>query len=189
MDTGVIKTIKDGGIAVIPTDTVYGIVGSALNKKTVERIYEVRKRTPSKPLIILIPSIASLKKFSIKDIPTSILKSLWPDKLTIILPCVDKKFEYLHRGTSTLAFRLPKDKTLIALLKKTGPLVAPSANIEGKKPSETITDAEAYFGADVDIYLDQGPQRGLPSTIIEIKGQKGIYNVSLIREGAVSIKI
>lgn len=181
----IIKTIKAGGIGVIPTDTMYGIVGGAMNKKTVERIYVVRKRTPTKPLIILISDIKNLNTFKIK-IDAGIdkkLKKLWPNKVSVILPCKQKKFEYLHRGTNKLAFRLPKDKKLREFIAATGPIVAPSANTEGDKPSKNIKQAQKYFGADVDFYLDKGDLSIVPSTIVEIENGE----MKIIREGAVKI--
>ena len=181
----VVEIIKAGGIGVIPTDTMYGIVGSAMNKKTVERIYDVRKRTPSKPLIILISDIKDLNTFNIK-VDTELekkLKKLWPNKLSIILPCKQKKFEYLHRGTNKLAFRLPKDKKLREFISKVGPIVAPSANTEGDKPSKNIKHAQKYFGADVDFYLDKGDLPIIPSTIVEIENGE----MKVLRKGAVKI--
>ena len=62
----IIKILKNSGIGVLPTDTIYGLVGRALDKKTVERIYKVRKRNPKKPLIILISSLSDLKLFGVK---------------------------------------------------------------------------------------------------------------------------
>lgn len=181
----IIETIKAGGVGVIPTDTMYGIVGSALSKKTVERIYNVRKRTSSKPLIILISKIGDLKIFDIK-VDTELekkLKKLWPNKVSVILPCKQKRFEYLHRGTNRLAFRLPKDKKLREFISKTGPIVAPSANTEGDKPSKNIKQAEKYFGANVDFYLDKGDMSVVPSTIVEIENGE----MKIVRKGAAKI--
>jgi L-threonylcarbamoyladenylate synthase len=189
VDKDIIKTIKGGGIGVMPTDTMYGVVGSAFNKKTVERIYEVRRRNKKKPLIILISSIKDLEKFGIKNIPVKYLNSLWPDKITIIFDCVQKRFEYLHRGSKKLGFRLPKDKWLKEFISKTGPIVAPSANTEGDKPSKNIKEAQKYFGADVDFYLDKGVMPIKPSTIVELVGDKDIFEMKLIRKGAVRLKI
>lgn len=183
----IIKTIKNGGVGVIPTDTMYGIVGDAFNKKVIERIYEIRKRNKLKPLIILISSIKDLEKFGIKNFPKKILDGLWPDKLTIILPCPYKRFQYLHRGSLKLAFRLPEDKWLREFVRKTGPLVAPSANTEGDKPSKSIKDAERYFGPDVDFYLDKGVMPVTPSTIIELVGDRDVLEIRLIRKGTVKI--
>ncbi|MEI6288738.1 MAG: Sua5/YciO/YrdC/YwlC family protein, partial [bacterium] len=99
----IIKILKNGGIGIMPTDTIYGLVGQALNKKTVERIYKVRRRSPDKPLIILISSTNDLKLFGIRlqKETEDILARCWPGAVSIILPCEYKKFEYLHRGTKT----------------------------------------------------------------------------------------
>lgn len=185
MQKEIIETIKNGGIGVIPTDTMYGIVGSAMNKKTVERIYTVRKRSSSKPLIILISKISDLSIFKIKvdEELEKILKKLWPNKVSVILPCKQKKFEYLHRGTNKLAFRLPKDKKLREFISKTGPIVAPSANTEGDKPSKNIKQAQKYFGSNVDFYVGAGELSIVPSTIVEIENGE----MKLIRKGAVKV--
>lgn len=185
MDKELVDIIKRGGVGVIPTDTMYGVVGSALSKKTVERVYTIRKRTPSKPLIILISNIRDLNVLKIKvDVELGKkLGRLWPNKLSIILPCKQKKFEYLHRGTNKLAFRLPKDKRLQKFIKETGPIVAPSANTEGGRPSKNIKQAQKYFGSSVDFYLDKGDMPIVPSTIVEI--ENGVVN--LVRKGAVKL--
>src|SRR3989344_4954201 len=90
----IIKILKRGGIGVLPTDTLYGLVGLALNKKTVELIYKVRKRNPKKPLIILISSLKDLELFGIRlSSPTKkILNKLWPGKVSIILDCPSRVY-------------------------------------------------------------------------------------------------
>ncbi len=122
-------------------------------------------------MIILIDSVHALGQFGIEPDArlAAVLKKLWPGPVSIIFPCSQKKFEYLHRGTKTLAFRLPRDRWLRALLKHTGPLVAPSANTEGEKPATTISEAKQYFGNTIDFYINGGVRRGKPSTVIEIK--------------------
>ncbi len=202
--------LKSGGIGILPTDTIYGIVGSALNKETVRRIYRLRKRNLRKPMIILIDSISDLKMFGVKPSPTQmrLLRKFWPHlregfrlhqgfggqarlhqgfggqvggqagKVSVILPLRDKRqrtsdrWKYLHRGTNTLAFRLPSKKSLRNLLKKTGPLVAPSANPEGKPPAKTIKEAKRYFKNKIDFYLDGGRIAGKPSKLIQIEKDK-----------------
>jgi L-threonylcarbamoyladenylate synthase len=163
------KEIKEGKIGVIPTDTIYGIVCSAMNKKSVERLYELRKRDLKKPMIVLISSIKDLDLFKVK-IDKEIIKKYWPGKVSIIVPI--KKFEYLHRGNNSLAFRLPDDKNLIKLLKVSGPIVAPSANIEGKEPAQTIEEAKKYFADKIDFYLGCGKIKAKPSKIISLTSDK-----------------
>ena len=158
-------TLKRGEIAVIPTDTIYGIVCSALKKESVEKLYKIRKRDSLKPMIILIGSLDDLSIFNIKK--SEIFNKYWPGRVSIIVEC--NNFEYLHRGKKTLAFRLPDDKDLINILKISGPIVAPSANIEGQPPAETIEKAKEYFGERVDIYVDKGIIKSKPSKIISLK--------------------
>lgn len=166
-----IEIIKDGGIGVIPTDTIYGLVGSALNIKTVERIYEVRRRRPDKPSIILISKIEDLKLFDIEldEATREVLEKYWPGPVSIILLCPNKKFAYLHRGTNSLAFRLPAKNDLLKFLKQTGPLVAPSANPEGSEPAKTINEAKKYFDKQIDFYVDFGRLEAEPSALIRIE--------------------
>lgn len=178
------KVLKSGGVVVMPTDTIYGIVGEAFNQSTVERIYSIRKRNPDKPCIILIGSIDELTKFSIdiSEEQKNKLKEFWGDSsrpTSAVLDCSDEKFRYLHRGTNTLAFRLPYIKKLRELLLETGPLIAPSANTEKFPASENIEDAKKYFGDDVDLYMDGGPITSKASKVIRLH-KNG--SVSILRE-------
>lgn len=182
------KLLLQGKVGVIPTDTIYGIVGSALNPDTVEKIYRLRKRSTDKPFIILISSINDLKKFAVKltKAQGEFLKKIWPNPASIVLECSSKKFKYLHRAKFSLAFRVPKNIWLQKLLKEVGPLVAPSANIEGEKPSETIKVAKKYFGDEVSFYLDGGKIDSKPSTLIKLNSD-GTYTI--LREGMIKFPI
>lgn len=178
--------LKDGGIGVIPTDTLYGIVGTALDKKTVERIYALRKRETKKPMIVMISSLKDLELFDVRlsDFQKKFLNKNWPGKLSVILKCPGKKWEHLHRGKKTMAFRLPEEKTLRKLLKKTGPLIAPSANIAGQMPASTPKEAMGYFVNEIDFYVDAGKLKSKPSTLITLDENA---SVKILRQGAVKI--
>lgn len=104
--------LKEGAIGVIPTDTIYGIIGSALNKNTVKAIYKLKKRDPKKPMIILISDIKEIEIFGIKlnNKQKNLLEKFWPGKVSIIFDYFFNKFFYLHRGTNVLAFRLPEKR-------------------------------------------------------------------------------
>lgn len=147
--------LKRGGVGVLPTDTLYGLVASAFSPKAVARVFQLKKRNPKKPPIILISSFADLARFGVKpDAKTrAVLQRVWPGKISVILPCPHARFGYLHRGTRTLAFRMPRSKRLAALLYQTGPLIAPSANPEGLPPAATVREARAYFGAGADFFV------------------------------------
>ncbi len=189
-----IKILQRGGIGILPTDTIYGLVGQALLPETVERIYEVRQRQPDKPMIILISSLADLALFNIKtdEETNKILNKFWPGPVSVVLDLSSpyegedtegvNMFSYLHRGTNALAFRLPQNKKLSELLKQTGPLVAPSANPEGREPAKTIAEAKKYFSTRVDFYLDGGKLEAEPSTLIKIENGK----IKVLRQGVFS---
>lgn len=181
----IIQTLKKGGIGVLPTDTIYGIVGSALNSQTIERIYKLRKRDTDKPMIILISSINELELFKTRLSSTNFnfLKKIWPNPISVILPCSESEFSYLHRNKKTLAFRVPNNKFLLEILKATGPLVAPSANFEGEKASINTEEAREYFKDGVDFYFDGGDLESEPSTLIELIDGK----VNILRQGEYKI--
>ena len=174
--------LRRGGVGVVPTDTLYGVLGCALSQRTVECLYRIKGRSPKKPFIILLSSIRELGRFGIYPSASErrVLDCLWPGKVSVIVRCKDARFRYLHRGTRTLALRVPKKKTLIALLKRTGPLVAPSANKEGKRPARTIREARNYFGESVDFYLPGGKLVGKPSTLIMMRNG----TIRMLRRGA-----
>jgi L-threonylcarbamoyladenylate synthase len=173
------ECLSSGGVAVMPTDTIYGILGKAENKETVESIYKLKGRNPDKPSIILVANLDDLKKFSIHLSPVQEekVKDFWFSSThsekarptSIIFDCEDPDLEYLHRGMKSLAFRLPQIKEFRNLIAKTGPLIAPSANPEGFPPAEDTEQAEKYFGKGVDFYLDGGQVSGEPSRIIKLE--------------------
>jgi L-threonylcarbamoyladenylate synthase len=176
----VAEYLIDEKIGVLPTDTIYGIVCSAFDIKSVEKLYFIRKREKDKPMIILISDIKDLELFGIKindEMKNEIMK-FWPGKISIIFELDNKNssnikaFSYLHRDKNSLAFRLPKKLWLRNLLKIVGPMVAPSANISNKLPAKNIKEAKKYFGDSVDFYLDAGDLISEPSKLIKIENGK-----------------
>lgn len=164
--------ITNGAIGVIETDTIYGLIGSALSKEVVNRIYQVKNRDTTKPFIILISDIKQLKDFGVELTEDELtkVKAYWPGAYSIILPTTENaKFEYLTRGSGKICFRMPNRNDLFELIDLAGPIVAPSANKEGDKPATTIKEAYDYFGDDVDFYSDAGTVDGKASTILELK--------------------
>lgn len=197
--------LKKGDIGILPTDTLYGLVASAMDREAVERVYRIRGRDEGKPCIVLIPEISdanrffchpelvegsslssadsSVRRLSRNDRYNEILSQVWPGKVSVILPCPDERFAYLHRGTETIAFRVPDKSDLRELLCETGPLIAPSANRQGESPAKTIEEAEEYFGSDADFYVDAGTLDSEPSTVVKIENGKLV----IVRQGAVKI--
>src|SRR3989344_4090816 len=165
------RVLRQGGVAVMPTDTIYGLVGRAESERTVSRIRKLKKRSRGKPFIILISKISDLSLFGVILTPSQRkeIKKIWPAAVSIILPAEKAPQTFLLNGEKSLAFRMPRSAALRELISKTGPLIAPSANPKSLKPAVSTEEAEEYFGRDVDYYYDGGILRGKPSSIISLK--------------------
>jgi len=186
--SGIEKTkekIKQGGVIIFPTDTVYGIGCDPFNEKAVKRIYEIKSREISKPLPVLVYSkevaekIASFDKFTSK-----IAEKFWPGPLTIILKIIDTDLRKSLNLNEKIAIRVPNNKCVLELLKKCNFLVGTSANISKESP---FTDPDKCLKnlQDYDIFMDGGIiTNGKESTIIEIENNE----IKIIREGYLSKK-
>ena len=167
------KLLHKGQVGVGPTDTLYGLLAKAGSRAAVERLYEIKKRRPMKPFIILINDLDQLSHFDCypTEEELAVLRRYWPGPSSFILPVKDSNdLDYLTRGTGKLAFRHPNRQQLLELIDLTGPLVAPSANPEGLEPAQTVIEAETYFGDRVDFYVDDGLLPGPASELFELIG-------------------
>jgi L-threonylcarbamoyladenylate synthase len=166
----VISILNNGGIGIIGTDTLYGIVARANDASAVERLYTVRKRDPNKACIVLIADPGQIWDKEEAEKRKDILEEHWPGPVSIILPASEKSPFHVHRGVGSIAFRVPADDNLRQLLFATGPLVAPSANPEGEIPADSVHQAIRYFGEMVDFYVDSGVcQNVSPSRLIRVE--------------------
>lgn len=183
--SGISEKLLSGSVGIMPSDTVYGIFACALNKSAVERIYSIKKRDLDKPFIVLISDISNLELFGIKasDYQSKFVNKYWPGPLSLIFDCKNPKFEYLHRGTNSLAIRMPKDDWLLNILRKSGPLVAPSANLQDSPTVKNIGEAVEIFADAVDFYVDGGEIAGVPSTLVKFNGDK----LEILRLGQLKI--
>lgn len=148
------QTLQAGGVVVLRTDTLYGIVARADQQAAVERVYRIKGRTPSKsPIVLIAHPTDTFDKYSREVLDR--FSSLWPGKNSIILPSTAAP-AWIVRGNKSVAYRVPDDEPLRQLLAVTGPLIAPSANPEGLPTAMDITQAEQYFGELVNLYVDGG---------------------------------
>lgn len=177
------EKLKQGMVGIIPTDTIYGIVASARMPEAVERVYTLRNRDREKPCIILISDRSELTEFGVT--PTNeesdFLRKHWPGAVSVLLSCESSQFSFLHRGIHSLAFRVPDSVWLRNLLRETGPLIAPSANLKGEDAATNIDEARQYFGFRVDFYADGGMLAGEPSTLVRFERNQ----VKVLRQGKV----
>jgi len=172
-----------GATGVLPTDTLYGLVASAMVPSAVEHVYYLKGRDDTKPCIILVPDEAALLQFGVPESEVQQVSAYWPGALSVIFSSIDKKYNYLTRDGKLPPFRIPDDAALRHFLHESGPLIAPSANKQGELPVSTVTEAERVFGNDVDFYVDGGMLQGQPSTLARLHHQ----GLEVIRQGAVKI--
>lgn len=179
------KIINNGGIAVFPTDTTYGIGCNPYNKEAVEKIYCIKNRDRSKPFPVLVYSKEIAEKIILFDnFSKKIVERFWPGTLTIVLPSSDTKLKDSLGVKEKIAVRVPNNKCTLELLEKCNLLVGTSANISGESsvtdPNECMKKLQNY-----DVFVNGGPIIGKgESTIIEIEDEK----IKVIREGALSKK-
>lgn len=174
------RILLGGGLAVIPTDTVYGVVCCAADEGAVSRLYGLKSRT-EKPGTVIASSIDQLVSLGIKRRYLTAVSQYWPNPISIEIP---HDLGYLSQGTGRQAFRIVKDQKLKNFLEKTGPLLTSSANLPGKQPASNIDEAKLYFTDKVDFYLDGGDiKNSEPSTLIRVVDDV----VEVLREGAVKI--
>ena len=185
-----VEILRNGGIIVYPTDTLYGLGVDALNEKALTRLYLLKQRGEKAPVSLMVPNISTIKKYTAKLSPeiNNALKKLLPGKVTVILPQKDKDtLPYLFRMNkkNKLGFRIPRHNVCSALNKSyPNPITTTSANISGKANALTIQDIIAQFGDKLDLILDAGPVKGKKgSTIIDFTKNPFL----VLREGEVSV--
>ena len=141
-----IKAIKHGKVIICPTDTVYGLIADATDKKAVEKVFKIKKRKKENPLPIFVKDVRMAKKLAkIDKKQEEFLKSVWPGKITVVLKRNKIKGIY-GLDKKTIALRIPKHKLVNNLLKKIKkPLIGTSANLSGKHSTVEIKKVLAQF--------------------------------------------
>jgi L-threonylcarbamoyladenylate synthase len=180
------ELIRKGEVIAVPTETVYGLAAALNNPKAVEKIFSIKGRPSNNPLIIHLAQISQLLPFLSIDYPKDLellANRFWPGPLTIVLPINEETIPAKARANlATAAFRIPNHPLAQDLLRLTGPLVMPSANLSGKPSATSPEHVESDFGSDFPV-LDGGPCKcGLESTILMNRAGKWF----VIRMGAIS---
>lgn len=164
-------TLRAGGVVVLRTDTLYGIVACADDQTACERVYVAKGRDASKPCIVLIANDAQIWDGVSREAFNKAMSIVGDEPTSIVVPSGPNTPAWVPHADGTVAFRLPNKPELCRLIAASGPLIAPSANPAGEEPAHSIERAEEYFGAAVDLYVDGGMTEGVaPSHIIRVSG-------------------
>jgi L-threonylcarbamoyladenylate synthase len=150
--------IGRGELAVIPTDTVYGVAADAFSPAAVQRLLEAKGRGRESPPPVLIPDIATLDALAeqVPDEVRTLVAAFWPGGLTVIVPARSSLSWDLGDAKGTVALRMPSNRVALAVLAETGPLAVSSANLTGKPAAHTSAQAQADLGDSVAVYLSDG---------------------------------
>lgn len=181
--------IKNGGLVVIPTETVYGLGGDGTNPSSSRKIYEAKGRPSDNPLIIHIANPKDADKYAYTcKLYYDLAKAFMPGPLTVILPKKDVIPRETTGGLDTVAVRCPSHPVARAIIEKAGvPIAAPSANISGRPSATSAEYVVEDFDGRVDMIIDGGEcEIGLESTIVLIKNDGETDSLVLLRPGAIT---
>lgn len=178
--------LRAGGLIGLPTETVYGLAGDALDPTAVRRIFAAKGRPADNPLIVHVPGAEALDGLvtAVTPLARELGATYWPGPLTLVLDAGPQVPAITRGGLTTVAVRVPDHPVALTLLERLDrPLAAPSAN-RSSRPSPTRPEhVLAELGAQVALVLDGGPcVIGVESTVVDARGDRPI----VLREGAVT---
>ena len=173
-----VDVLRHGAVIAFPTDTLYAVAARAADPRAVSRLYAVKRRPPTQPLVWLVSGPQAVDRFAlVSEEAAGLMRRYWPGPLTLVLPALPAA------GQPTLAVRAPEHPLALALLEALDePLASSSANRAGAAPPIDADAVIAGLGDDLDLVLDGGPCRiGEPSTILDLTRSQP----RILRDGAI----
>lgn len=182
-----VAALRRGQLAVLPTDTVYGIAADAFSPAAVDRLLTAKGRGRDMPVPVLVGSWRGLDGLADRVTPTArtLVESFWPGALTLIVRAAPSLAWDLGETRGTVAVRMPLHPVTLAVLAETGPLAVSSANRTGMPPATDAAGAHGQLGATVAVYLEAGSSGdAVASTIVDLTGERP----QVRRAGALSLE-
>jgi len=182
-----VAALRRGALAVLPTDTVYGVAADAFSPDAVGRLLEAKGRGRDMPTPVLVGSIRTLDGLAdvVPQLARDLVDAHWPGPLTLVLRHAATLSWDLGETRGTVALRMPLDPVALAVLAETGPLAVSSANRSGLSPARDAAEAARQLGLAVEVYLDAGEVTDpIPSTILDLTADRP----RLLRTGALSLE-
>ena len=168
------KTLDNGGLAVFPTETVYGIGADAYNEKAIRSLYEKKQRPLDKPLLMHISSLEMAEEIAyLNDTARELIKRFTPGPLTLVVKAKPILPSIALAGGDTVGLRFPSNDIFLEISKAFGkPIAATSANISGEKSTARAEELKSITDV-ADVIIDGGEcELGLESTIVSLVGEK-----------------
>lgn len=182
-----VSALRRGDLAVIPTDTVYGIAADAFSPPAVDRLLAAKGRGRDMPVPVLVGSWRGLDGLADHVTPSMrrLVEAFWPGPLTLIVRAAGSLAWDLGETRGTVAVRMPLHPVALAVLAETGPLAVSSANRTGMPPATDAAQAYEQLGSSVAVYLEAGSSGdAVPSTIVDLTGDVPVVR----RAGALSLE-
>jgi L-threonylcarbamoyladenylate synthase len=182
------ESLANGGVAVFPADTVYGVCCDPDNAQAVRRLYELKGRPAERPAAIMFFALeTALSTLSeLQDAERAALRALLPGPVTLLLPNPRLRFgPACGPDPATLGVRVPRLPTRLAILRSVGrPAMQSSANLSGETDARRLTDVPESIRAGADLLLDGGELPGTPSTVVDLRNYRQAGEWRVLREGA-----
>ena len=180
-----VEVLRSGGVAVVPTDTVYGLAARPEDAEAVRAVFRAKGRPEGMHLPVLAASVAQVRALGVAfNAAAAVLaERWWPGPLTLAFgfdPGLERPIWLA--GREEVAVRIPDHDFLRALLGQTGALLVTSANPHGAPTPRTAHDVAASLGPAVDLVVDAGPLDDVPSTLVNVRGPEA----EIEREGAIA---
>lgn len=180
----VVRVIEEGGLAVLPTDTVYGLVCTAFDRQAAMDLYRLKGRVELQPTALVAASLEALLEFlpELEGRSALIAGAVLPGPYTLVLPNPGRRFGWLSESRpGTIGVRVPAlVGPAAAVVQRLGAIVATSANVPGGPDPRRLEEVPAQIRAGVAAALDGGELPGTPSTVIDVTGAEPV----ILRAGA-----
>jgi L-threonylcarbamoyladenylate synthase len=180
------SVIRNGGLVIFPTETVYGLAANALDTNAVRRVFDAKRRPLTAPLPIQVGDKTLLAEVTdeLSDVALSLAERYMPGPITLVVSKGPGVSDLVSSGGKTVGVRIPDDPVALALLRAVGgPIVATSANLSEQNAPTSADEAIRQIGDWVDIVLDAGPcKHGVASTVIDTT----VSPPRIVRQGAIS---
>jgi L-threonylcarbamoyladenylate synthase len=183
--TSAAAAVKNGGLVVLPTDTVYGVGADAFDSSAVAALLGAKGRGRDMPVPVLVGSWHTIDglALSVSTATRDLIRAFWPGALSLVVRQAPSVQWDLGDARGTVMLRMPLHPVAIELLREVGPMAVSSANVSGRPPAVNAEDARAQLGELVDVYLDAGPSaQQAASTILDLTGA----DPRILRSGPVS---
>jgi L-threonylcarbamoyladenylate synthase len=181
-----VDILKASGIVAFPTRCLYGLGADALNAGAVDRVFQIKRRAPDKPLLVLVAGSYEIEKL-VENIPETAMKimdSFWPGRVTIVFKAAASLPHNLLGQTGKIGIRVPGHPIAEALVRAFGrPITGTSANLSGQAGCSRVDDFDPLLVEQLDCVLDAGPLKGgAGSTVVDVTGK----NPVILRVGEVA---